>query len=66
MLVWHDVRENPIPVYNNGLVYFLAIHKTFLYTSDVYMCWSNKDGSVARWPHNDISITHWAYINLPE
>ena len=77
MLVWHDVKENPLPASPVGgyVTYFLAIHRSKNYTSDVYMCWINNGnwpGEVMRWPHVTsegemiLPITHWAYFNLPE
>ncbi len=35
----------------------------FLYTSDPYCVWKQKDGSFARWPHR-FNPTHW--MPLPE
>jgi len=64
MLVWHDT---PIPEPVGGFpVQVLAIHRTKKYTSDIYMVWQDNSGNIARWPHRDLNITHWAYYSVPE
>lgn len=64
MLTWHT---SPIPEPIGGFpVQVLAIHRTKEYTSDIYLVWRDNVGSVARWPHADKPVTHWAYYNIPD
>lgn len=52
---------------NGKLRYFLAIHHSTAYTSDVYMIWKDASGEIPRWGHSlDKPITHIAEFNLPE
>jgi len=67
MIVWHSVKDIDIPGPVAGqCVSVLAIHKSKRYTSDVYMIWKWSDDTLARWPHHDLEVTHWAYFNEPE
>lgn len=33
------------------LQYFLAMHHSTRYTSDIFYIWKDPDGTICRWPH---------------
>lgn len=69
MLDWKRINDHSeIPGTPMGvrLKYYLAVHRSAQYTSDVYMIWRARSGEISRWPHLHLPITHIAEFNLPD
>ncbi len=72
MLNWVKINNHddiPSGRDENGRIrYFLAIHSSDRYVSDVYMIWKDNDGTLNRWREgtHTFPITHIAEYNLPE